>query len=243
MSTTFFITAPLEAPMRRNKTWFFRNNPTLAGMSDADLEWMESRSEATSVRRKHHLWEQGDEGDRIYWVRSGILKEVRRTPEGRELTIQFLTKDDVIGEGSVFTPGPRESVVEAYEDVTLYSLLREDFLTLMRRDANLALRMGRVVAQRRQRLERRVGDLLFKTAHARLASLFLDLEDSFGVRDSRGIIINLKLTHREMAALIGATRETVSFAILDLRRDGLVETESKRVIITDEQRLREIAAG
>jgi CRP/FNR family transcriptional regulator len=69
------------------------------------------------------------------------------------------------------------------------------------------------------------------------------LAPEFGVRDSRGVIVNLKLTHREMASLIGATRETVSFAILDMRRDGLIQTESKRVIIADEEALAKVARG
>ena len=56
--------------------------------------------------------------------------------------------------------------------------------------------------------------------------------DDFGVRDARGTI-NLKLTHREMAYLIGATRETVSFAILDLRKSKLLLTEGRRVILLD----------
>ena len=52
------------------------------------------------------------------------------------------------------------------------------------------------------------------------------------------MIVNLKLTHKEIASLIGATRETVSFAILDLRKDGLILTEGKRVILLDEARLK-----
>ena len=77
-------------------------------------------------------------------------------------------------------------------------------------------------------------NLLFRSAHSRLASLFLELSKTFGVRDSRGVIINLKLTHKEIASLIGATRETVSFAMIDLRKDQLIESEGKRVILIDE---------
>ena len=85
--------------------------------------------------------------------------------------------------------------------------------------------------------------LLFKTAHARIASLLLDLAKTFGVRDSRGTIVNLKLTHKELAAMIGATRETVSFAIVALRKQGIVETEGKRVILLDESKLRGLMAA
>ena len=227
--------------MRRNKAWYFRNNPVISALPEAEIDWLEGRVEVISLRRKQPLWQVGEDADRVYFVRSGIVKVSRVTEEGRELTLGFFTKDDLIGEGAVFTPGPREEAAEAYDDTTLYALTRDDFVALIRRNADLGLRLARLVAKRNERLERRVGDLLFKTAHARLASLFMDLTDDFGVRDSRGVIVNLKLTHREMASLIGATRETVSFAILDLRKDGLIQTESKRVIILDEQALQDLA--
>lgn len=242
-TVTTVVTPPKESAMRRNKTWFFRNNPLLAGLPDHEIDWMEQRAEVVNFRRKQLVWSPEDVADRVFWVRSGIVKVSRTTPEGRELTLQFHTKDDMIGEGCVFTPGVREVVAEAYEDVTLYALSRDDFSALLRRNADLALRAGKLIAARRQKLERRIGDLLFKTAHARLAALFLDLVEDFGVRDSRGVIVNLKLTHREMAGLIGATRETVSFAILDLRRDELIQTESKRVVLLDEEKLVAVARG
>lgn len=229
--------------MRRNKSWFFRNNPILGGLPDAEVDWLEERCEVVSFRRKQRIWSVEESDDRVYWVRSGIVKVSRVTDAGRELTLQFHTKDDILGEGGLFSPGLRESIAEAHEDVTLYGISRDDMMALMHRNAALAVSVGKLVAGRRRKLERRVEDLLFKTAHARLASLFLDLVEDFGVRDSRGVIVNLKLTHREMAALIGATRETVSFAILDLRKDGLIQTESKRVIIVDEEALTAVAKG
>lgn len=227
--------------MRRNKAWFFRNNTVIGGLPEAEIDWLEQRAEVITLRRKQSVWSVGDQADRIFFVRSGIIKVSRTTDEGRELTLGFFTKDDLFGEGAVFTPGLREVNAQAYDDTTLYSVSAADFTALIRRNADLGLRLARLVAERRLRMERRVGDLLFKTAHARLASLFIDLTDDFGVRDSRGVIVNLKLTHREMASLIGATRETVSFAILDLRKGGLIQTESKRVIILDEPALQDLA--
>ena len=227
--------------MRRNKAWYFRNNTLVADLPEGDIDWLEQRVEVVSFRRKQPIWMGGDDADRIFFVRSGIIKLFRVTDEGRELTLGFHTKDEMFGETALFAPGPRENAAEAYDDTTLYALTREDFHTLLRRNPDLAIRMGKLVAERERKLQRRVGDLLFKTAHSRLAALFLDLAEDFGVRDSRGIIVNLKLTHREMAALIGATRETVSFAILDLRKDGLIQTESKRVIILEEEKLQDLA--
>ena len=229
--------------MRRNKAWFFRNNALLDGAVPEAISLLEQCAEVVTLRKKQNIWTPGDPADRVFWVRSGIVKISKVTEEGRELTLHFHTKEALFGEVALFASSAHNSVAEAYEDTTLYAVSREDLLRVLRKSPELTLRITHLIAERRTKLENRIGSLLFKTAHSRLANLFLDLAEDFGVRDSRGVIVNIKLTHKEMASLIGATRETVSFAILDLRKSGLILTESKRVIILDEDGLKELVGS
>ncbi len=222
----------------KTKGWFIRQTPMLADLAERELEILDQVSESMDLRRRTRVWEPRDPASTIYIVRAGILKLSKTNDEGRELTLGFYTRDQLVGELGVVNEAPHDTTCEAYEDTQLLAIPKDDFVKLMMRHAPLAMRMIRLVGERRQKLENRVESLLFKSAHSRLAALFLDLGDGFGVRDSRGRIVNLKLTHKEIASLIGATRETVSFAILDLRKDGLIQTEGKRVILIDEPRLR-----
>lgn len=226
--------------MLKTKAWFIRQNPMLADLPERELEVLEQVSDNVEVRRRHMVWEPGDPANTVYLVRSGIVKLSKLSEEGRELTLNFFTRDQIFGELAVVSEQPHDTLAEAYEDCLLLSIGKDDFLRVMMRTPLLAMRMMRLVGERRQKLENRVESLLFRSAHARLANLFLDLAGTFGVRDSRGVIINLKLTHKEIASLIGATRETVSFAILDLRKDGLIQTEGKRVIILNEPGLKSL---
>ena len=226
--------------MLKTKGWFLRQNPLLADLPERELELLDQIAESHEYRRRQVIWEPGTAANAVYIVRSGIVKLYKVSDEGRELTLHFFTKDHLFGELAVVSDTAHDSSAEAYEDTTLITIGKDDFLKVMMRNAALAMRMVRLVGDRRRQLERRVESLLFRSAHARLAALFLDLALSFGVRDSRGVIINLKLTHREIASLIGATRETVSFAILDLRRDNLIQTEGKRVIILDDAGLKKL---
>jgi len=221
----------------RGRTRFFRTNTVLGALPEHLLTEVDRAAREVNFRKKQTIWSPGDPADRIFVVRSGVCKVAKPMDESREITLQFFTRGAVIGEYAALLDAPRDTRCESYEDCSLYSIPREDFQRAMARCAPLALSVGRVVAERRRRLENRLKNLIFRTAHARLAGLFLDLAEDFGVRDSRGVIVNLKLTHREMAALIGATRETVSFAILDLRREGLILTEGRRVILLDANRL------
>jgi CRP/FNR family transcriptional regulator, cyclic AMP receptor protein len=226
--------------MLKTKAWFIRQNPLLSDLPERELEVLEQVSENVDVRRRHMVWEPGDPANAVYLVRSGIVKLYKVNEEGRELTLHFFTRDQLFGELSCISDQPHDTHAEAYEDCLLLKIGRDDFMRVMMRTPQLAMRMMKLVGERRQKLESRVENLLFRSAHARLAALFLELAQTFGVRDSRGVIINLKLTHKEIASLIGATRETVSFAILDLRRDELIQTEGKRVILIDEAKLKDL---
>ncbi|MSQ01425.1 MAG: Crp/Fnr family transcriptional regulator [Myxococcales bacterium] len=222
----------------KTKSWFIRQTPMLADLADRELDILDQVSDSLDLRRRTRLWEPGYPANTVYILRAGIVKLSKTNDEGRELTLGFYTRDQLVGELGIVNDTPHDTTCEAYEDAQVLALPKDDFIKMMMRHPPLAMRMIRLVGERRQKLENRVESLLFKSAHSRLAALFLDLGDSFGVRDSRGRIVNLKLTHKEIASLIGATRETVSFAILDLRRDELIQTEGKRVILLDEGKLR-----
>jgi CRP/FNR family transcriptional regulator, cyclic AMP receptor protein len=228
--------------MLATRVSFFRGSPLLKGIRHDDASVLAGCAEVARVPRKGAIWTPGQAADTVFWVRSGIVKVSRVMEQGRDLTLHFHPKGHVFGEGAVFSHHPRHTLAEAYQDAEVYSVSVDDLRRLTRRLPDLERRLAAVAQERRRTLEKRVGVLLFKTAHARLASLLLELGHDFGVRDSRGIIVNLKLTHKEMASLIGATRETVSFAIVDLRKAGLVQTEGKRVILIDEAGLKELRA-
>ncbi len=226
--------------MLKTKGWYIRQNPLLASLPEREMELLDQVSESNELRRRTPIWAPGGPAQSVHIVRTGIVKIYKVNEEGRELTLHFLTKDHLFGELGIVSTAPHDTVAEAYEDTTLLTIPKEEFVRVMMRNAGLAVEMMRLVGDRRRQLENRVESLLFRSAHARLAALFLDLSGPFGVRDGRGVIINLKLTHKEIASLIGATRETVSFAILDMRRDGLILTEGKRVIVLDEPGLKRL---
>jgi len=226
-----------------NKASYFFNSDVLDGVGKEELNFMASVAERVRISRRSSIWNPGEAADAIYFIRTGVAKVSRALGEGREFNLGFRTKGDLIGEECVLGATARHTSAVAYMDIDAYRIPGPEFQRVMSRSQRLTQRVGMLAQQRRRELEQKVGVLLFKTAHARLASMLIELSDTFGVRDGRGTIVNLKLTHKEMAGLIGSTRETVSFAILDLRKSGLLATEGKRVILLDEPALRQLMAA
>lgn len=225
----------------RNKTAFLRKVPSLQGASPASLQQLADAAELKRLARRAPLWAAGERRRVLVIVRSGIIRESAQIGENA-VTLGFFGKNEVVGTEVAFGFAPA-GAAEAYEDTVVLQLPARLVKTLVDTDPMVAAGLARVETERRFEMQQRFGMVAHRTASQRLAACFLQLGRSFGVRDSRGTIVNLRLTHKEMAAWIGATRETVSFAVTDLRREGLIETEGKRVVLLDRPALTRLAGG
>jgi CRP/FNR family transcriptional regulator len=85
--------------------------------------------------------------------------------------------------------------------------------------------------------------MAYQPVSQRLARKLTDLSTRFGVKTSRGTLIEARLTQQELAEMIGTTRETLAHTIADFRRRGLLDTEKHQVLIRDAEQLMDIAEG
>ncbi len=216
---------------------FLATLPGLGGRHRAAVEDLASRAMVRRVRRGESLWHAGQPPADIFVVRSGAV--LLRQGSGEHIVTL-----DVCGRGAMLgLAGHTEAEAVVHEDAALLVIPRSEFETWMARNPTVVPAVLELVAEHGRRLATRLVLVSRHGSKGRLAMLLLDLGTRFGVRDSRGTILDVRLTHREMAELIGATRETVSVAIIELRDAGVIATESKRVVIVDELALRRIADG
>jgi CRP-like cAMP-binding protein len=112
------------------------------------------------------------------------------------------------------------------------------FEELMHSHPVLGLAMTRLMIVRRRELENKVEALVFRDVGSKLAELLVKLSIEYGVDDARGTLVALKITHQELANLIGSTRETVSLTLSQFKRKNLIATEGRKVIISDADALK-----
>lgn len=217
--------------MNQKKFWFENRTGFFQSLSYEDSKWLNQNFEVKRYERHQHIYTQNDPGDFICFIKTGLVKISKVTEEGRELTLMFIPPCEIFGELCVVSNAVRGTLAEAYEDSVICTVDRKIFLDFMQPRQHVAVAITKIIGDRRRKLENKIDSLFFKSANSKLISLFLELAKDFGVKDSRGTIINLKLTHREIANLIGSTRETVSFALLDLKQKQLIETDGKRIIL------------
>lgn len=210
----------------------------LSELSADKIRSFASGAEVEEARRRHVFYMSGDPGDQVYFIAQGRVKISRVTRDGKELTLAYRNEGEIFGELCLVDGGPRQEMAEAMEACQVVVTSRDAFDDLLKSNASVAYRFGHVTSARRLELEAKVEDLVFKDVNAKLAELLLQLGDDHGVKESRGVLLGVKITHQEMANLIGSTRETVSLTLSQFKKNGLIDNDGRKVILVDQEGLK-----
>jgi len=194
-----------------------------------------------TYRPRQVIYLPGDRAQAVHFLTSGRIKISKVTRDGKELTLAYRTEGDFFGEPCLLEGGPREEMAEAMDASVTVEVDRELLDQLLRTNGTTAYKFARALIARRKDLETRVEQLIFKDVGSKLAELLLSLGAEHGIADARGLVVGLKITHQEMANLIGSTRETVSLTLSQFKRKGLIQTEGRKVILADPEGLRALA--
>jgi CRP-like cAMP-binding protein len=163
------------------------------------------------------------------------------TRDGKELTLAYRSTGEFFGEACLLDASPREEMVEAMEPTASVEIGQDAVDAILQANVVVAYPFVRSVVQRRRDLEQKVEQLIFKDVVSKLAELLIKLGSEYGVENKKGLILSLKITHQEMANLIGSTRETVSLTLSTFKRKGYITTEGRKVILADRDGLRGLA--
>src|SRR5439155_7688767 len=129
----------------------------------------------------------------------------------REAMLAFIEAGEVFGELALVDSAPREEYAEAVEEARVLAIPREEVLWLMGRRPDVAMHVTKLLGLRRRRIENRLRNILFRSNRERTVALLMELLEAHGQRMANGgWEIRLRLSHQELANLIGATRETVT---------------------------------
>lgn len=180
---------------------------------------------------------QGDAGDGLYVVETGLVGIMRQSVEGDELLLALCEPGDVFGELALIDGAPRSATAMALEAGALLVLPRAAFrATLDAHPAALWRCLEAVVAQLR-RLTAVADDIALADVRARLAHALLRLADR-GVIEAadrapeRGLR-RVRLTQQHLANMTGTTRESVNKQLQALAAEGLIALEQGRVRVLD----------
>jgi CRP/FNR family cyclic AMP-dependent transcriptional regulator len=201
-------------------------------LSEQLLARLASASAAYDYRRRRFIYRSGAEADALYVIDRGRIK-LCRIEEGteREAVIDILPAGALFGDTALYVEGQRENCAVAYEHVRVIRIPVGEFKRGMAESQELYDYTFRLIGQRLARAERRVADFALDAIPARLDKLLVDFSRRYGVNETEGVLIDIPLPHREIASIVGSTRESVTVRLNAMRREGIIDFVNRKILI------------
>jgi CRP/FNR family transcriptional regulator, cyclic AMP receptor protein len=208
------------------------------------LEWDEvnlicDRAYEKWYQKNEIIFFENDNNKKLYTLLSGKVKLSMLSPNGKEKVLTILQEGDIFGEISLFDDDPHPLTAEVIEDSRLIIISWADLESIIMKHPNVAIKIITSLSKKTRLLASQVRELVFQDSSGRLASFLLRFAKDFGIEINGGIIIDLILTHQEIANLLGSSRVTVTKLINQFIDENLIKIYKRKIVIKDEIRLKE----
>ncbi len=201
----------------------------------ADLDQLGTRAR---FRKQEMLFRAGSDGRDVYVLMSGRVKVYALSPTGRAVTLWFCLPGEVFGLAEMARGSPRMVFAEACTDAEVLILPCDRLRARLVSDAATAMQVVDMLSCRLRQLSDAMLNLIADDVNTRVVKLLLRLHARYGrALETGGFLLDLPLTHQDMADMIGTTRQSVSSAVTHLRQRGLLTTSGHRFCLTDPERL------
>ena len=177
----------------------------------------------------------------LFILCSGKIKLSRSSRFGRRQIIGIADPCGLLEEKDLFLSDRHTVSAEAIEDSVVCFVKKDSLLDFLNLNPEVSLRIIEQLAKELEQAEEKIQALTAMNARRRLANLLLKLGAQFGKAAPEGRRIEVSLTREEIAELMGTTQETVIRFLSSFKKDRLIQESDKRIVLTDEERLRKIA--
>jgi CRP/FNR family transcriptional regulator, cyclic AMP receptor protein len=179
------------------------------------------------------LFREDDVTRHGFLIAGGSVKIVRRRPDGTDMILAVRGTDDLIGEMAAIDGAPRSAGAVALVQVKVHVIEAAAFESLIRSNGNVAWTLIRSITSRQRDTDQLRLEQATSPVAQRVAAALLDMADREVALDADGFV----MSQAELAETVGATREAVSKALGEFRRNHAIETSRRRMKIVDRAKL------
>jgi CRP-like cAMP-binding protein len=200
------------------------------------LDQLASRAHVKRYAKGETIFARDGAGESLMIILGGRAKVSNITNDAREIVLNFLGKGDVVGEIAILDGAPRTADVIAIEVTETLLLYRRDLLPMLQKNPDAMLELIKVLCDKLRATSAVVGGNSLPMA-ARTAAGLLRLAEQHGRMVKDGMLIDLKLSQRDLGNYLGLSRENVNRQLGVFREIGIVRVDGPQIVILDAEAL------
>ncbi len=195
-------------------------------LTQKEIDEIAAHAEVIELKKGNILFGPEDKVEHIYILHQGRIKIYKLNEAGKQLTLDYLTPGNIIGEVDIFTLRPRGVFAEVTEKSLLCKIDKHYIKEIMNSYPEFTRKIMELVCRRVKDLENDFYDQALCSKKGQVIRKLIKMADEKRF-DQKEVTVNI--THQELADLIGAARETVSLILKDLSREGFIVTAQKKI--------------
>ncbi|MDR3589588.1 MAG: Crp/Fnr family transcriptional regulator [Negativicutes bacterium] len=218
---------------------YLKKIPVFSDLPEDQLALIKERVVERFHRRGAVIFLEGEPGDGFHYVKSGKVKIVKTTDDGREHIIKLLSPGDIFAEVLLFNNLPYPATAIAAEDSEIGTIKNADLERLVLNNNALALQLIKALSQRLLYAQQKIKNLALSDVLARTAETLLRLGQEHGTAGPDGrISIAVALSRQDLASLVGTTRETVTRTLSSLKKEKIIDFDGHKLVILSPDKLK-----
>jgi len=214
---------------------FLKRIPLFSGLTEEELEEIVHIFKENFYKKNEVIFREEDTGKHMYIVKFGKVKVVQTSKFGKENIVAIHNEGDTFGELSLIDGKTMPATVLAMEDCKIISVDANYFRNVLLQNKKILNNLINVLCQKLRTSFKLMKILKYTSAFDRVKYLLADFGKINGYEIEDGIKINIKITHQEIAELVGISRETASRTISKLQSMGKLEVKEHYFILKDRE--------
>lgn len=187
-----------------------------------------------------YLFQEGEHAEELYLIISGKVQISKISKDGRELALRICGDNDICGELTLFTHAPKYLLSALIlEEGEIAAIKKEVIEREIFQNSALAFEFMKWMSDHFRKTQTKFRDLVLNGKKGALFSTLIRMTNSYGIKKSDGILIDLPLTNQELGNFCGTSRESTNRMLNELKREGIISIKKSKITVHNLKFLRE----
>ncbi|MBP2241314.1 CRP/FNR family transcriptional regulator [Cytobacillus eiseniae] len=213
--------------------------PLFKDLEKGELSQIVDIAQARLYKNKLYVFMQGDPLDRVFFIHSGKIKIFKTDSSGREQIVSVLEAGEMFPHAGFFRQGNYPAHAEVMEEAQLIAVPIDDFERILLANPILCIKLFKVLGEKIVDLQNRLEEQILHNTYEQIIMLLLRLTRTNGIQQDSCYKITTHFTNRELANMIGTSRETVSRTLNQLKKKEFLFTDEEGFFLINRNQLKQ----
>jgi CRP/FNR family transcriptional regulator, cyclic AMP receptor protein len=203
-------------------------------LNDFEITKISDIAIAREWKKHSHVFHQGDPLENVYFIYDGKIKIYKSDINGKEQIVAIAKKGEMFPHVGFFRKGEYPAYAEVLEPSTLIAVPISKFEAVLIENPELCIKVFRVLGEKIVDLQNRLEEQILNNTYEQIIKLLIRLAQKHGNEQEDGsILLKSEFTNKDLANMIGTTRETISRTLTKMKKDELIEVDEDGNMIVD----------